>query len=67
MAGVRRSTEPRVSESDVEQCAALVGLPIEPESRAAVAEILTGLLTAARLLMEFPLPGDVEPAPIFRP
>jgi Protein of unknown function (DUF4089) len=56
-----------VNEPDVEQCAALVGLTIEPESRAAVAEILTGLLTAARLLIEFPLPGDVEPAPIFRP
>ncbi len=56
-----------MSEGDVERLAALIGLPIEAESRAAVAEILAGLLTAARLLAEFPLPDDVEPAPIFRP
>jgi 1-carboxybiuret hydrolase subunit AtzG-like protein len=53
--------------ADVERLAALVGLPIEPESRAAVAENLTGLLTAARRLAELPLPDDVEPAAIFRP
>jgi len=45
-----------MSEADVERLAALLGLPIEPES-----------LTAARLLAEFPLPDDVEPAPTFRP
>ena len=56
-----------MSEPDFEQWAALVGLAIEPESRAAVAENLAGLLTAARRLMELPLPADVEPAPIFRP
>jgi len=56
-----------VNEADVEGVAALLGLPIEPESRAAVAEILTGLLDAARMLAEFPLPDDAEPAAIFRP
>lgn len=56
-----------MSESDVERLAALLGLPIEPESRAAVAEMLSGLLTAARMLEDFPLPDDAEPAPIFRP
>ncbi len=56
-----------MSEADVERLSALLGLPIEPESRAAVADNLAGLLTAARLLAEFPLPDDVEPAPIFRP
>src|SRR5438445_9804424 len=56
-----------VSEADVERLAALLGLPIEPDSLAAVAENLTGLLTAARLLAELHLPDDVEPAPIFRP
>jgi len=56
-----------VTEVDVERLAALLGLPIEPESRAAVAEIVTGLLDAARVLAEFPLPDDAEPAPIFRP
>ena len=56
-----------MSEADVERLAALVGIPIEPESRAAVAENLAGLITAARRLAEFPLPEGVEPAPIFRP
>jgi len=56
-----------MSEADVERLAALLGLPIEPVSRAAVAEILVGRLTAARLLAEFPLHDDVEPAPTFRP
>jgi 1-carboxybiuret hydrolase subunit AtzG-like protein len=56
-----------MNETDVEGLAALLGLPIEPESRAAVVEILTGLLTAARKLAELPLPDDTEPAPIFRP
>jgi hypothetical protein len=56
-----------VTEADVERLAELIGLPIEPESRAAVAEILDTLLTAARTLAEFPLPDDAEPAPIFRP
>ena len=56
-----------MSETDVERLAALLGLPIEPESCAAVAEILKGLLGAAGILAEFPLPDDAEPAPIFRP
>jgi hypothetical protein len=61
------SESDRVSVPDVAQWAALVGLTIELESHAAVAENLVGLLTAASRLMELPLPGDVEPAPIFRP
>ncbi|PYN30228.1 MAG: DUF4089 domain-containing protein [Candidatus Rokuibacteriota bacterium] len=67
MAGLRRDAGQVVSEAEVERLAALLGLPIEPESRAVVAEIFTGLLTAARLLAELPLPADAEPAPIFRP
>ena len=43
------------------------GLPLEPGSAAAVAEQLAGLLASARLFAEFPLPDDVEPAPVFRP
>ena len=53
--------------ADVERMAALLGLPLEPESAAAVAEQLAGLLIVAHLVAEFPLPDDVEPAPIFRP
>ena len=56
-----------MTEADVERLAAALGLPLEPGSAAAVAEHLAGLLAYARLFAEFPLPGDVEPAPVFRP
>ena len=57
----------RVTEAEVEALAALVGLSIAPADRAAVAKQLAGLLGVARLITEFPLPDDVEPAPVFRP
>jgi hypothetical protein len=56
-----------VTEADVERLAALVGLTIDPASRAAVAQNLAGLLAAARLVAEFPLPDEAEPAPRFEP
>jgi len=56
-----------MTEADVERLAALLGLPLEPGSAAAIAEQLAGHLAAARLFTEFPLPDDVEPAPVFRP
>jgi hypothetical protein len=55
------------TEADVERLAAALGLPLEPGSAAAVAEHLAGLLAYAGLFAEFPLPDDVEPAPVFRP
>ena len=57
----------RVSEADVERLAGLVGVPISPDELAGVATALGVLLTAARLVTEFPLPDDVEAAPVFRP
>ncbi|HEX5815885.1 MAG TPA: DUF4089 domain-containing protein [Methylomirabilota bacterium] len=57
----------RVTEADVERLAALVGLPIAPGDLPAVAVALGVLLGAARLVTEFRLPDDVEPAPVFRP
>jgi len=57
----------RVTESDVERLAAQVGLTIAPESRAAVAQHLTALLAAVRLIDELALPGATEPAPRFEP
>jgi len=50
----------------VERLGSDVGLTIAPESRAAVAQHLTALLAAARLIDEFPIP-DAEPAPHFEP
>lgn len=57
----------RVSEADVERLAGLVGVPISPGELPAVAVALGVLLTAAQLVSEFPLPDDVEAAPVFRP
>src|SRR5262252_6589831 len=57
----------RVTESDVERLAAQVGLAIAPESRSAVAQHLTALLAAVRLIDELTLPGATEPAPRFEP
>ena len=48
-------------------CAVFIGLSIAPADRLAVAQQLSGLLTVARLVTEFPLPDDVEAAPVFRP
>jgi Protein of unknown function (DUF4089) len=57
----------RVTEAEVEQLAAHLGLSIGPADRSAVAQQLGGLLTVARLVTEFPLPDEIEPAPVFRP
>ncbi|HEY7520366.1 MAG TPA: DUF4089 domain-containing protein [Methylomirabilota bacterium] len=56
-----------MSEADVERLAAVVGVPISPADRPAVAVALGVLLTAAQLVADFPLPDDVEAAPVFRP
>jgi hypothetical protein len=51
----------------VEQMAAALSLPIDPAWRDAVARNLAGHLAAGRLLMDFPLPDEPEPAPTFEP
>jgi hypothetical protein len=56
-----------MTERDVQQLAALVGLPISPADLPAVTVALGVLLEVARLVADFPLPDDVEPAPVFRP
>ena len=57
----------QVTENEVELLAAHLGLSIAPADRLAVAQLLGGLLTAARLVSEFPLPDEIEAAPVFRP
>ena len=57
----------RVDEADVERLAAQIGLAITPASRAAVAQHLSALLAAVRLVDEFPLPETTEPASRFEP
>ena len=56
-----------VSEGDIERLAALVGLPIRPTDLPGVAVALGALLTAAQLVTDFPLPDEVEAAPVFQP
>jgi 1-carboxybiuret hydrolase subunit AtzG-like len=51
----------------VDEAAKLIGLPIAPEHRPGVIAFLGGLLGAADLVMEFPLPEEVEAAPVFEP
>ena len=56
-----------MTEADVERLAAALGLPLEPGSAAPIAQNLAGLLVSAQLFVEFSLPDDVEPPPVFRP
>jgi hypothetical protein len=51
----------------VDHGAALLGLTIEPAWREGVVRNLGGHLVAARLVMEFPLRDEDEPAPVFEP
>ena len=50
----------------IETAAQLLDLPMRPEWKAAVRANLDVTLGLARLVSEFPLPDDAEPAPIFK-
>lgn len=45
----------------------LLGIPMDPEWRAAVVANVKATAAAARLVLDFPLDDEVEPAPVFRP
>ena len=51
----------------VEQMAAALSLPIDPAWKEAVVGHVADNLAAARLVMDFPLPDEPEPAPTFDP
>jgi hypothetical protein len=51
----------------VDHAAKLIGLPILPEHRPGVVRAMGVIAAAARLVMDFPLPDDVEAAPVFEP
>ena len=59
--------QPFEPEVYVDAAAALIGLPIDPVHRPGVVVNLERLAQMAALVMEFPLPEDAEPAPVFRP
>ena len=59
--------QPFEPEVYVDAAAALIGLPIDPVHRPGVVVNLERLAQMAALVMEFPLPDEAEPAPVFLP
>jgi Protein of unknown function (DUF4089) len=55
------------AEAYVDAAAALIGLPIDPAHRPGVVVNLDRIAQMAALVMEFTLPDEAEPAPVFRP
>jgi hypothetical protein len=64
---VRRSATPRADRrlDFVDAAARVLDLAIEPSWKPAVAANLEATLRLAASFMEFPLPDEAEPAPIF--
>ena len=59
--------QPFDPEAYVVAAAALIGLTIDPAHRPGVVANLERIAQMAALVMEFPLPDEAEPAPVFRP
>lgn len=55
------------AEAYVAQASRLVGMAIAPEHHPGVVENMAILAQVADLVMSFPLPETVEPAPVFDP
>ncbi|MCL6435833.1 MAG: DUF4089 domain-containing protein [Leptolyngbyaceae cyanobacterium HOT.MB2.61] len=51
----------------VDQMAAVTSLPLQPEHRPGVIDNFSRIQMLAQLVTEFPLPEDVEAAPVFEP
>ena len=51
----------------VDAAAALIGLPIDPAHRPGVILNMQRIGDMAALVMAFPLPDEMEPAPVFVP
>lgn len=51
----------------VEQMSELLNLPIAPEYRPGVVKNLATIAAIAQLVTEFPLPDEIEAAPVFEP
>jgi Protein of unknown function (DUF4089) len=49
----------------VDEAAAAIGLSIAPQDMPAVVAIFANLARVAAPLMEFPLPAEAEPSPVF--
>ncbi|MBE9177443.1 DUF4089 domain-containing protein [Oculatella sp. LEGE 06141] len=51
----------------VDQLASALHLPIEPDYRPGVIDNMARIAAIAQLVNQFPLPDDMEAAPIFQP
>lgn len=51
----------------IEQVSELIDLPIDPEYLPGVAKNFAAISAIATLVVDFPLPEDIEPAPVFEP
>jgi len=51
----------------VDAAAALIGLPIDPAHRPGIVLNLERIAQMAALVMEFPLPDETGPAPVYQP
>ncbi|HEY9298057.1 MAG TPA: DUF4089 domain-containing protein [Phormidium sp.] len=51
----------------VDTISQLLNLPIDPEHRPGVIQNFERIITITKLVTEFPLPEDLEAAPIFEP
>ncbi len=60
-------TDPTDSAECVDRIASLVGLPLNPDHRPGVVVNFERIQTIAQLVMEFPLPEEIEAAPVFEP
>ncbi len=59
--------KPFNAEAYVDAVAELVGLTLDPAHRPGVILNVERIAQMAALVMEFPLPEDTEPAPVFAP
>jgi len=54
-------------ETYVDAAAALIGLPLDPAHRPGIILNMQRIAEMAALVMEFRLPDETEPAPVFLP
>lgn len=51
----------------IEQMSEILDLPIDPEYRPGVVKNFASICAIATLVTDFPLPEDIEAAPVFEP
>jgi Protein of unknown function (DUF4089) len=54
-------------EEYVDRTAELINLPLDPEHRPGVVVNFERIAAIAQLVTEFPLPPEIEAAPVFKP